>query len=60
MNELISLLISWLPVLILMVFVVHWANKRTNSNVSLVRESLELQKKNLACLEEIKAELKRR
>jgi hypothetical protein len=63
MNELWTFLQSWLPFFILIG--VWWiltrvSSRRTNLAIELMRESVELQKKTNASLEEIKTELKRR
>jgi ATP-dependent Zn protease len=62
-NELWALLLSWLPFVILIgvwLILTRVMSRRTNSSMELMRESIELQKQSNACLEEIKAELKRR
>jgi hypothetical protein len=63
MNELLSSLVSWLPFFLLMAIWLLFSRgtiRRSNLGVELMRESIELQKKTNACLEEIKAELKAR
>jgi hypothetical protein len=63
MNEFWPFLESWFPFLLLIgvwLVLTRVMSRRSSSAMELMRESLELQKKTNACLEEIKAELKRR
>jgi hypothetical protein len=70
MPRLQDLLLAWAPMLVVFVMWMIVRPKRVsqqmseslvkqNDGIDLARESLELQKKTLSCLEEIKAELKR-
>jgi hypothetical protein len=63
MNEWSSFLVSWLPFIALIVVWVllsRGIRAPAGESIELMRESVELQKRANACLEEIKSELKRR
>jgi hypothetical protein len=56
MNELLSFIISWTPFVMLLGLWYYW-NRRFAARS---HEALDLQRRILSCLEEIKAELKHR
>jgi ATP-dependent Zn protease len=58
MNELWSFIISWTPFVILIGLWYLWGGRSMRKVTERSREALELQRRILACLEEIKAELK--
>jgi hypothetical protein len=58
MNELWSFIVSWTPFLILLGVWYYWGGRYMNKITARSHEALDLQRRILSCLEEIKAELK--